>query len=610
MSRKKPRDQRPSAKGRAARVDHDVDHEQDKLARAVQLHQAGDFDQAAALYQQVLARQPRQPDALHLLGVIAHQSGDHARAIELIEQAVSVDGGNPHFLANLGSAQQSLGQIEPARASYDAAIRLHPNFATAHNNLGNLHLGQHQWEAAIACYRAALQLEPKSPLTLNNLGNALREQRDWAAAIDCYQQAIQLNPKFVPAWINLGTALSSSGRYADAVECFRQAIRFQPDNAEAHFNLGNVYQQQGDFEAAQREYTEVLRINPLNAKAQYNLSFTKKFSAADKSTIAQIEECVSRPALSADDEIHLRFALGKIYDDCKDFDKAFEQFRRANELARPRFDRAEHERLISDIIETFTADRLAESPNKGHASELPIFIVGMPRSGTTLVEQIISSHPTAVGAGELDEIGRLAVGLQSALGSSHEYPLCIPELTPDHLRRLAGEYVARLESFASAETTRVTDKMPMNFLHLGFIALLLPNARVIHCRRHPFDVCLSCYFQHFESRLAFTYDLGDLAFYYQQYERLMSHWRTVLPTTMLEVEYERLVQEPEPESRRIIEFCGLSWDDRCLQFHQHGGAVRTASSWQVRQPIYASSKQRWKNYEQHLGELIATGLIE
>jgi hypothetical protein len=259
---------------------------------------------------------------------------------------------------------------------------------------------------------------------------------------------------------------------------------------------------------------------------------------------------------------------------------------------------------IGALIDTCTRTLLERGGELGVSSELPVFIVGMPRSGTSLVEQILASHPSVMGAGELRDIGRCAERLKTRLNSTEDYPACLVELDQETASELAEQYLERLKSICTDEI-RVTDKMPGNFLRLGLVAMLLPGARVIHCRRHPLDVCLSCYFQDFirRSGLSYAFDLQNLGEYHTQYAKLMEHWRHVLPLRLLEVDYEQLVDEPEKMSRHLVEFCGLPWDPACLEYHKTQRNVWTASSWQVRQPIYTQSVGRWKHYETYLQPL-------
>ena len=319
---------------------------------------------------------------------------------------------------------------------------------------------------------------------------------------------------------------------------------------------------------------------------------------------AAMQRAMADPKLDDIARSHMHFALGQHFDAHNAPEPAFAHFDAGNRLHARRhpFDRQVFDARIERIIKHCTRDFFTARQGMGDASERPVLIVGMPRSGTSLVEQIIASHPQAHGAGELNDIGRMARELPVVVGREKRYPECLDHLEPDAAAMLAQRYLGGLDARAP-DATRVTDKMPFNMLWLGLIALILPNARVIYCRRNPMDNALSCYFQLFSQGLRFAYDLGHVGHVYRQHERLMAHWREHLPLSMLTVDYEDLVREPESQSRRLIEFTGLDWDDRCLNFHRHARDVRTASVWQVRQPVYQSSLARWKAYEPWLAPL-------
>jgi len=312
---------------------------------------------------------------------------------------------------------------------------------------------------------------------------------------------------------------------------------------------------------------------------------------------------LARPNLSLTERVELHFAAGKMYDDIETYEQAFDHYRLANDLFDVAFDPAAYAEEVSALIATYTPDLLARGLEFGLDTESPVFIVGMPRAGTTLVEQILSSHPDVYGAGELGTMTNLTGRVVHLTGDSAPYPDCARQLDQEGARLLAQEY---MESLAAATKTAAcfTDKMPKNFLHLGLIALLLPAARVINVQRDPMDTCLSIYFTHFLAHHAYAYNLTNLGLYYRQYQRLMAHWQRVLPLRSMELRYEELVADQVGMSRKLVEFCGLSWDERCLSFHKSDRVVHTTSGPQVRQPLYGSSVGRWHRYESHLTPLV------
>jgi len=577
-------------------------HVDQALNLARQHHQAGRLKEAERLYRQILEVQPANVDALHLLGVVALQCGHAAGAVELIGKAIAL---NPHqadFFDHLGAALLALGRWDEAVANLREAIRLNPDYAEAHNNLGCALEPLGRLDEAADCYRRALALKPRYPDAQNNLGNILRKQGRLSEAVELYQAALKTDPGNAAAWNSLGNARREQGNLEDARACFQRALEINPRYADAHNNLGFLLDALGRFEEATACYRQAIAINPAHAKAYMNLGRLKRYGDADRDEIARMEQLLAEGRLLRESRVDLHFALGKIYDDCGQWRRAFEHYEQANRLVDVRFDEDGFVAYVDQMIAAYSGPWLAEKSQIGRESELPVFIVGMPRSGTSLIEQILSAHPAVFGAGELSHIAKLSSDVASELGSTQPYPSCIGEITPDTAARLADRYLDVIRGLGG-EANRITDKMPTNFLHLGLIALLFPRAKIIHCRRHPLDTCLSCYFQDFVYRAGYAYDLRLLGVYYRQYARLMDHWLSVLPMRIFELDYEDLTGRQEELTRRLVEYCGLDWDARCLRFQENPRAVRTVSSWQVRQPIYRRSVGRWKNYEEFLGPL-------
>ncbi len=408
------------------------------------------------------------------------------------------------------------------------------------------------------------------------MGNALKDQGRLDEARAAYHKALELKPDYIKACLNLGVALLVQGRLDEAVASLRQAKAIDPDYVEAYYNL--ALSQRGEI---------------------------------DNGSMRHLEAILARNRLSADEKLKLHFTLAKAFEEKGDADAAFAHYRRGNEVRRVafagdgvRFDAEAQDRLVACTGAVFTDQFFASHQSFGIASEAPVFVVGMPRSGTTLVEQIAASHPRVHGAGERWEMMVASHNLADALGTQAPYPESAAELDSGTAARLGEAYLGRLREVAG-DAERVIDKLPFNYLLLGLIAVLLPRARVIHCRREARDLCLSCYFENFANPFPWPTDLYDIGRYHRAYERMMAHWRSVLPRAMLEVDYEDLVADQEGQSRRIIDFLGLRWDPRCLDFHRTQRQVNTASSWQVRRPIYATSVGRWRAYERMLEPLEA-----
>jgi tetratricopeptide (TPR) repeat protein len=590
----------------------------ERMREAQQQHHVGHLAEAETLYRSVLAEAPRHAHALHLLGVLTHQLGRHEEARTLIEQALAVQGPHPVFYSNLAAVCLALGQLDEAEAHCQSALRLKPDLADARRNLQAVLRRKGQPPDAepvdeLQQLTEAVERYPHSPQLQYRLAVALLARGQVDAAIEHLRQAIHLKPDFANAHSNLGAALGALNRLDESVECFQTALRLEPTDTHARSSLAATLSFQGRTAEAMDELRETLRIDPNHVRA---LGVLSTLAAAGNyrftpQEVERITALADRAGLPPADRSHYHFALAQWLDQAGNYELAFEHARQANELRQELnrtggepFDPAVHRAYVDDLIATFSPEYFGSLRGRGVDSELPVFIVGMMRSGTTLAEQILASHPLVHGAGELADLGQLAGGLPRRLGTEMPYPQCVAAINVVTAQGVAADYLRILHE-RGGPAQRVVDKMPLNFLGLGLIATLFPRARIIHCRRDPVDTCLSCYFRDFTTSFTFKYDLHHLGIYYREYERLMAHWRRVLPVPMFELQYEELTAEPEVVSRRLVAFCGLEWDERCLRFHETERPVRTASTAQVRQPMYRSAVGRWKRYEKHLGRLLA-----
>lgn len=577
------------------------------LQEAVGLHQAGMLNEAIVLYRRVIPSCPDPAMVYNNMGLALQTQGKLNEAIASYRQALSL---KPDFVGaygNLGNAFQGLGRLSEAVDCYQKAISLKPDLADAHYNLGIVLSAQGKLDAAVESYGRALLYQPDNVAAYINMGNALQEQNKLREATECYRKVITLKPEFVEAYNNLGKVLKEQGELEEAISCHLKAISLNPSHADSHVDLALAYFDMGRFDNAQAILSDVLDIHPEHPGAWPILAGLRKMTPADSGWLDTALRLASDPELSEMKKVSLWFAIGKYYDDTKQYDLAFPAYQRANALADSqwcqkgmRFDRAELTRYFDDLAAAWPADPMKRLHGGSRQSRLPVLIVGMPRSGTTLTEQIIASHPEAFGAGELRFWGeQFKANRKPLLSATHEATL---------IATLASEYEQCLRRYSS-EATRIVDKMPHNFTLIGLIHEVFPQARFIHTRRNPVDTCLSIYFHYLNSSHAYATSLENLAFYYREYERLMKHWRSVLPSDrFLEVSYEDLTDNQSEGSRRIIEFIGLEWDERCLDFHKTERRVGTYSNWQVRQKIYHSSKARWRHYEKHLGPLL--GLLD
>jgi len=539
-------------------------------------HRAGRLDRAETLYRKVLKRAPGHPDTLNMLGLIALARGRPQRAVQLIGEAVRR---NPAFAdahSNLGNALLAAGRDGEAIDSYRRAIALAPSAPAPAYNLSVALRAQGRISDAEVALRAAIALDPSALDWRCELAAALMELERYDEALGVLDELAGLRQDGGDVLVR-AAALYRKADYAGAEAAYRRGGALLPDREEAWNGMGLCLRAAGRFAEAEAAFRRAAALAPDRSEARRNLGLIGKLDAVETGRLAQ---AAADAAASAMDRVAAGFALGKLLDEAERYDDAFEAYRAANALflsaTGRRYDRATTAAQVDRIIaEPF-------SPPAGPASDLAVFVVGMPRSGTSLIEQIAASHPQVHGAGELKAIGRIAESPR-ALKMAQEHL--------EHLRRIGGG------------AARVIDKMPDNIFLLGRIVGLYPAARVIFCRRDPRDTCLSCFFTLFASGNPFSYDLSDCAERQRQTSRLMRHWQDNLPLANLTIDYESLVRDPEGQSRRLIAFLGLDWDPACLDFHKTSRAVATASSWQVRQPLYARSVGRWRHYAKHLDAL-------
>ncbi|MDP2142532.1 MAG: tetratricopeptide repeat protein [Gallionella sp.] len=565
------------------------------LQRALGLQQSGCLQEAMEIYHQVLRLAPDHPDALHLLGLIARQEGDYERAVELIGKATRLNPVAPLYF-NLGNAYQSLGRLDEAGSSFGKAIELNSSYVAALNNLGIVFQQQGRLESAINCFRRALELQPSFAELYSNLGDVMRENRQFAVAIELIERSIALNSDFPNSHFHLGKAFHDIGEPERALACFHRALELNPDYSEAILGIAGTLYEQGKFDAARSQVERALQITPGCPSAWALLAFLKKMTP-EESGWAKQASLLLAGKVKPKDAISLNYALGKYHDDIGNYAAAFPYYAHANCLQKEvgeRFDRDHHRKWVDSVITANSVEIVRRYSDGSSDLERPVFIVGMPRSGTSLMEQILASHRDVFGAGEL-EFWNEAASARSLSGDASHHK---------QIMKLACDYEAELTKH-SVDALRVIDKMPANFMNLGLIHSVFPKARIIHMQRTPVDTCLSIYFQSFLGTHAYANDLGDLAFYYQEYLRLMSHWRKTLPPEIfLDVPYEGLVEDVEFWSKKVICFLGLEWDDHCMSFHETERGVSTASNWQVRQKIYKTSTARWMNYREFIGPLL------
>ncbi len=610
----------------------------DAIGVALRHHGAGDLGRAEQIYRQILATDPNQPDALHLLGVIAHQMDQNDAAIEMIGKALTIQPNNPQALSNLGNAQQALGKLEEAITSYERALTAQPEMAQVRVNLANARAKHGQVAQAVEDYKVALKQAPKLADAHRSLGVALQALGRKLEALECLLQAHELSsdsvetqialgnvlqdlarpedavywyrlvlaklPDFASAHVNLGNALYSLGRLEEGLSHYNRALGLEPDNALAHYNKAVSLQGKGDMEGAAVHFRKAIELMPDYAEAHRMLAALVKHTEYD-ADMRSMEQAYETADLSTEKKMHYALGLGKSYADLGEYEKSFRYYLEGNTIRRTMFDFSLESdiELFENLKHTFTPEYFAANTGAGVEDETPIFIVGMPRSGTTLVEQILASHPEVHGGGELRTLHR-CIALAFKLRDEVDYTESLAGAKAGVFSELASQYMESLRKL-SPDARFVTDKMPMNFLNIGMIKMMLPKARVIHCRRSAEDTCLSNYKNFFPSNgHQHTYDLVELGRYYNMYLDLMAHWQAVLPEFIYNIQYEDLVADQEVQTRALLDACDLEWDPACLEFHKTKRSVSTISATQVRQPLYKSSVQLWRRYGEQLNPLL------
>lgn len=495
----------------------------------------------------------------------------------------------------LGVALKSQGK--EALLPLKKATDLMPNDVESHCNLALALQDLGQLDAAVASCKRALLIRPDHVPALNNLSNALRELRQLDAAATSARRAIVVDPGYVAAHHSLGVVLRNQNNNTAAEVSCQRALDIDPNFTRAITFMAELQADKGNFAAAETLFRRAISIQPESPDGWAGIAGIRKMTSADGDWLTAALSIVGQ-ALPPRDEARLRFAIGKYYDDVREFDHAFAHYERANELGKLygiEYNRPQQVLAVDVIARIYSREWIAREQQYGDQSDRPVFIIGMPRTGTSLAEQILASHPLVFGAGELS--------FWTNAVAAHAPSTLTRRIDEGALKKLATDYLAQLRGI-SASALRVVNKMPGNFLHLGLIHAAFPNARIIHMQRNPIDTCLSIYFQHFNTSHAYSNDLDDLAHYYGEYSRVMAHWQATLPEdAILHVPYEGLVGDQEGWSRKMLEFIDLPWDARCIDFHQCVRTVSTASNWQVRQKINKGSVLRWRNYEKFVDPL-------
>ncbi len=531
-----------------------------------------------------------------------HQEKDFKGALKGYDKVLKITPDLPEALNFQAMAHHELGRNVKARGILEKLLKQKPDFLEAKNNLGNVQMEMGNLDEALEIFTEILQSGHETAEIYYNLGSVLFQKQSHPKAAIALTRAAEIDPKHGDAFLLLGDSLRELNDSQGAIEAYEKAIELKPEDYSPLAKLGRISIVAGDFDMAKEAFTRALAINPDVPEARQGL-----LKIGDSSTPEKIEEIKDQLDDATDDlrKMNLSFILGDAYAKNKDYDSSFKHYCEANALAQQDINYTLEGNLafLDAVAEVFNPEFLEENFGKGHDSLAPIFILGMPRSGTTLTEQILASHPMVDARGEMKILGKFASGLNIEIDRPVSFPFSLKLLGDEIFQKLGKNYldVANLNKQGKY---RLTDKMPSNFQYVGLIHLILPNARIIHCKRNPIDTCISNFTKNFRNGQYFSYDLEWLGKYYRGYDKLMTHWETVLPGKMLSVQYEETVGDIEAQARRILAHCGLPWEPSVLDFHKTERPVWTASAEQVRKPIYDSSVERWRRYERHISPLL------
>ncbi|MDX1499103.1 MAG: sulfotransferase [Woeseiaceae bacterium] len=581
-----------------------------------------------------LSLEPEFPQLHEDLGSVLAAKGNYDDAIPAFEKALELQPALPLARKKLGQALTAAGRDEEAVSVFREYVEDDPERAEIIRGIELQHDGKA--DEAIDVFRTVLRKNPDSVNAMRQLALVLwnvKNRHDDAEAL--LRRATQQAPDFTNAWLSLGALLMAMNRYVDSIEAFRKAVALNPDNAQGWAGLGNAYGRAmypeqaieaykhalelddqtpgvlasyaweqktvGNQDEALQAYRRAVEVKPSFGQAYWSMANLKIFKFEEREVEAMLEQ-VERDDLEEVEDIHFRFALGKAMEDKGDYDRAWHFYHTGNQRQRQtvEYDPLEFEKRMTLIKSVFDAELLEMRAGAGFDAPDPIFIVGLPRSGSTLIEQILASHSRVEGTAELPVMGRITESIGRYRTDEVRYPEAVRDLRDKDLRAYGRQYIREARRYRGTDKPFFTDKLPNNFPMLGFASLVLPNAKFINARRHPFDSCLGAYKQLFGSGQNFTYDMLDLAHYYQQYDAMIRHWHAVMPDRILDVHYEETVLDLEGQVRRILEHCGLPFEQSCVRYWETDRAVKTASSEQVRQPIYTSALGKWRRYEPHL----------
>ena len=585
------------------KIERAVKHYQEGMAHS----RNGKHSLAERAFKKAIKINPGYADAHNDLGNLYLGMGRFKESFNAYRKALNFAQDHPVVLNNIGNVLMQQGEYDKAQKWLNQAVEQDPDNATIRCSLGNALRGLGKHADAVTAYRRAIELNPRQAYFYQNLGKVLIQMEQLDEAVDCFNEVLKIDPKDQHAYIGLGDAGRAQGDLEQAVAAYQDAIAGNPVNAKAYSGLGGVYSDHGEIDKAVSALQKAIEIDPGLTSAYQVLARNKTFINFD-GELKAMEILYAKRGLTDSQKCQLAFALGKAYEDLGEFDKSMEFVIEATRIKRGDFTYsiADSRVEFETIKAVFSPDFLSSCADFGEPDQTPIFVLGMPRSGTSLVEQILASHPEVFGAGELTDLSKVYETIDKPIDDTQPdiFPQRMVGLNSDAFANLGRQYIARIRKH-SPESRYVVDKLPHNFRRIGFIRAILPRARIIHCTRDPLDNCLSLFKTDFQAGQPYSYDMLETGQYYRLYLDLMDYWKTNLPGVIYDLNYEELVRDQEEQTRRLLEHCGLPWSDSCLDFHETRRKVRTASNAQVRRPIYNDSVNRWARNEKHLQPLIS-----
>ena len=570
------------------------------LVSANRAHKAGDFLRSLDLYKEVLQNEPENVAALYPCGILLAKMGRTPEALQHFETVLKIEPNNVDALLTAGRIELQHKRPNEAIKHATRLIELQPNRLDAYLLRAAGYVAEEQFDLAVEDYKLAVEFDGKNIILIRVLADNLNKLRRSDEAITWYQHGLKISPQNSKFLMSYASCLRQNGQNAKAVELMQAGYDKNKNDVEFIQNYAAHVEEEGLFERAEHLYIEALKLRPRNALTLGSIIRNSEFNK-NQDLVTSAHRLLEDSSKPTQDRIFIGYSLGRYYDQQKEYSSAFKAYSTANALRAQ--ENGYNPQLLEDFVEANLQTRQPDVciSSKHREAPAPIFIVGMPRSGTTLVEQILSSHSQVTGRGEIDFFVR-SLGVWNQEPNSKGWPDTLASLTSEQLNTLRDDYLGQLR-LGHSETNILSDKMPFNFLYIGLIRKLFPSAKIIHCVRHPLDTCLSIFFENLSDKFSFALSQDRLAHFFLSYRKLMDHWESQQDNQIFDFSYERLLETPEDSVRRLLSHCGLTWEASCLEFHKTERSVLTPSNWQVRQPLYKTSNNRRENYKDHISEL-------